>query len=156
MCKSLSSYKSDACASTKTSTSHQSLESKHQNPPLPLLFMSLTFFYLSLPVSVYVPRSIHVRLMWRSGLVPALSPWNSWFQLGPLLGPYVHVHMYTHTHAHTGKEWGGLLSLAQRSVEGVIESFDQNIGGAVKRPALAVVTALCLSIRLGWSSSRSA
>ena len=96
--------------------------------------------------------------MQRSGLIPALSQWNSWFQLGPHLGPYVHVRMYTHTHTHilthTKKEWGGLLSLAHRSVKGVIESFDQNIGGAVKRPVLAVVTALCLSIRLGWSSSR--
>lgn len=71
------------------------------------------------------------------------------------------MHMHTHArscaHSHTPqKERGGLFSLAHRSVEGVIESFDQNIGGAVERPALDVVSALCLSITLGWSSSRSA
>lgn len=105
----------------------------------------------SLSASVYI-SSIHVRQMWGSGLVPTPSQWNSWFQLGPLLGPYVHVHAHTLTHAEN--EWGSLLSLAQRSVERVIESLDQNISGAGRCPALAVVTALCLSIRLGWSGSR--
>lgn len=56
-------------------------------------------------------------------------------------------------HTHTITEWGRLLSLARCSVEVVIESFDQNIGGAVKGPVLAHAAALCLSIRLGWSSS---
>lgn len=91
--------------------------------------------------------------MWRSGLIPALSQWNSWFQLGP---HFRSTHTLAHAHSHSKKERGGLLSLALRSAEGVIESFDQNIDGAVKRPALAAVAALCLSIRLGWSSSRSA
>lgn len=71
------------------------------------LCMSLTFFYLSLPslpVSVHVSRSIHVRLMWRSGLIPAPSQWNSWFQLGPLLGPHVHVHTYTLKHTKKRKK----------------------------------------------------
>lgn len=34
--------------------------------------------------------------------------------------------------------------MAHCSVEGVIESFDQNIGGAVERPVLAMVADLCV------------
>lgn len=54
--------------------------------------------------------------------------------------------MHTHT---LQKEWDALLSLASCSVQEVIESFEENIGGAVKRTALALVTALCISIRPG-------
>lgn len=78
---------------------------KKQSEPLtpPLLYIkhwlsacaSHSFISLpSLPHSVHVSHCIHVRLMWYSGLVPTSSQWNSWFQLGPLLGPLVHVHIH--------------------------------------------------------------
>lgn len=93
-------------------------------------------------------RSIPVRPSWHSGLIPAPSQRNSWFQLGH--------HFRVYTHSHTTKYWGCLLSFAPHSAKGVIESFDQNTEGAVKWPAQTAVSALRLSIRPGLSSSCSA
>lgn len=142
------------CKVQKASNCHQSLERNSQKSYSHDSAWASHSFIPPPPPHLPVSRSILVRLVWRSGFIPALSQWNSWFQLGPpVLGPQTLAHTHTHT---LKKEWAGLLSLAPRSVEGVIESFDQNIGGAVKHPALAAVTALCLSIRLGWSDSLSA
>lgn len=99
----------------------------------------IAFFYLCLPLT----PSIHTNV----ALWPHCST-VSVEQLGSVRSPFS-----LPPHTHTITEWGRLLSLARCSVEVVIESFDQNIGGAVKRPVLAHAAALCLSIRLGWSSS---
>lgn len=137
----------------KTSNCHQSLERNNQSPSTPpfsldqtqTLCMSLTFFHISL--SLYM--TLHLFTIGKYGGLASFQhhlSGTAGFNQVPPLGPYVHVHICTRAHL------GGCF-LAQRSVEQVIESLDQNISGAVKRPALAVVTALFLSIRLGWTSS---
>lgn len=155
-------FKSDACAKYKEhqivtkvwretvrtpnypSSLHRSLHESHILLSRPSLSPCLRACLSLYPCQTNVALWPHSSTVSEEQLVSIRSPFRS-----------VCAHAHIHTLTHTKKEWGGLLSLAHCSVEGVIESFDQNIGGAVRRPVLAVVTALCLSIRLGWSSSRS-
>ena len=53
----------------------------------------------------------------------------------PFRSLYARARTRTLAHTHTKKEWGGLLSLAHRSVDGVIESFDQNIWWSSEAPS---------------------
>ncbi len=103
-------FKSDAFAKYKnTSNCHQSLERNSQKTSLPLFssklqpepHVLLSFSSHALPASRLSldPCQTNVAL----SLIPVLSQWNSWFQLSPLLGLYVHIHTHLHTHIHTLK-----------------------------------------------------
>lgn len=116
---------------------------------------SLKTLNLCMSLTFCTSLTVFMALWPRSSTVSVEQLVSIWSPFGSLCG-YAHTHTRTHSPTHTREEWGALLSLAHRSVDGVIESFNQNIGGAVKHLVLAVVTALRLSIRLGWSSCRSA
>lgn len=86
---------------------------------------------------LHVSHSAQIKLMWSSGLIPAPSQWNSWFQLDPVLGPSAHSFVHTLAHIVTHfTDLSCLLSLAHCSVKEVMESFDQNIAGPLKYPKL--------------------
>ena len=121
------------------------------HPPCMTLCMGLAFLYLSLSLSLSLslckclslyPCQTNVALWPRSStvsveqLVSIRSPFRSLCARARTLTLVcARTHTHTHTHRHTKKEWGGLLSLAHRSVDGVIESFDQNIWWSSEAPS---------------------
>lgn len=84
-------YKSDASAKHKR---HQILTVS--SAPLTILHETNILLF---PISV--SRSILATILWRCGLIPALSHWSSWFKLGP---HFTFTHTLSHTCSHTKKD----------------------------------------------------